>query len=84
MRVGSHDTDRRVEKYTQNCDQKPERNRPLRKPRRRLEDNIKLDIRKTGWKIVELIHLAQDSDWWRVFVNTIMRTLQKAGNILTC
>jgi hypothetical protein len=43
----------------------PERWRPLRRPRRKWEDNIKMDLRKTGLKVLGWIHLAQDRDRWR-------------------
>jgi hypothetical protein len=46
--------------------------RPLRKPRRRWEDNIKMDLRVIVLKGVDWIHLAKDRDQWRDFVNTIM------------
>jgi hypothetical protein len=39
---------------------KPEGRRPLGKPRRRWEDNIKTDLREIGWKGVDWIHLDQD------------------------
>jgi hypothetical protein len=35
---------------------------PLERPRRRWEDEFKMDLRKTGWRVVEWIHLAQDRD----------------------
>jgi hypothetical protein len=41
-----------------------ERKRPLRRPRRRWEDNIRLGLREIAWKGVDWIHLAQDSDQW--------------------
>jgi hypothetical protein len=41
---------------------KPEGKRPRGRPTRRWEDNIKMDLRKTGWQGMEWIHLAQDSD----------------------
>jgi hypothetical protein len=34
-----------------------------RRPRRRWEDNIRLDLRKIGWEGVDWIHLAQDRDY---------------------
>jgi hypothetical protein len=40
----------------------PEGNRPLGRPRRRLEDNIKMDLIETGWGGMDWIHLAQDMD----------------------
>jgi hypothetical protein len=51
---------------------KPEGRRPLEKPRRRWEDNIKVDLQKVGWGSIDWIDLAQDRDRWRVFVNTVM------------
>jgi ribosome biogenesis protein Nip4 len=46
--------------------------RPLRKPRRRWEDNIKMDLREIGFGDVDWIHLAQDRDRWRALMNTVM------------
>jgi hypothetical protein len=52
---------------------KPERKRPLGRPRRRWEDNIRMDLREIGWKrVVDWLHLAQDRDQWRAVVNTVM------------
>jgi len=39
---------------------KPERKRPLRRPRCRWEDNIRIDVREIEWEIVNWIHLTQD------------------------
>jgi hypothetical protein len=41
---------------------KPERKRPLGKPRRRWEDNIKMDLQKVGCGGMDWIKLAQDYD----------------------
>jgi hypothetical protein len=41
---------------------KPERKRPLGRPRRRREDAIRKDLRKIGWGSVDWIQLAQDRD----------------------
>jgi hypothetical protein len=38
---------------------KPERRRPLGRPRRRWEDNIKMDLREVGWGGMDWINLAQ-------------------------
>jgi hypothetical protein len=51
---------------------KPEGKRPLRRPRCRWEDGIKMDLREIGWGGVEWIHLAQDTDRWRAVVNAVM------------
>jgi hypothetical protein len=50
---------------------RPEGRRPLGRPRCRWED-IKMDLREIGFGDVDWIHLAQDRDRWRVFVNTVM------------
>jgi hypothetical protein len=51
---------------------RPEGKRPLAKPRRRWEDNIKLDLREIGIDGTNWIRLAQGRDQWRVFVSTVM------------
>jgi hypothetical protein len=51
---------------------KPEGKRPLRRPRRRWKDNIKMDLREIGWGGVDWIDLARDRDHWRALVNTVM------------
>jgi hypothetical protein len=52
--------------------EKPVRNIPLRGPRRRWEDGIKMDLREIGWGGVQWIHLAQDRDRWRAVVSAVM------------
>jgi hypothetical protein len=51
---------------------KPEGKRQLGIPGSGWEDNIRMDLRKTGWEVVEWIHLAQDRDQWRAVVNTVI------------
>jgi hypothetical protein len=51
---------------------RPEGKKPLGRPRRRWEDNIKLDVRDIRIDGTNLIQLAQDRVQWRVFVNTVM------------
>jgi len=51
---------------------KPERKRPLGKPRHRWEDNIKMDLQKVGCGVTDWIELAQDRDKWRALVNAVM------------
>jgi hypothetical protein len=46
--------------------------RPLGRPRRRLEDNIKMDLREIGIDGANWIQLAQDTVQWRNCVNTVM------------
>jgi len=50
---------------------KPEGKRPLGRPRRRWEDNIKLDLREVGGG-GDWMELAHDRDRWRALVNTVM------------
>jgi hypothetical protein len=54
---------------------KPERKRPLERPRRtrRWADNIKMDHREIGWSGMDWIHLAEDRDKCRALVNTVMK-----------
>jgi hypothetical protein len=51
---------------------KPEEKRPLGRPRRRWEDNIKMDFTEIWLEIVAWIHLVQDGDRWRALVNTVI------------
>jgi hypothetical protein len=50
---------------------KPEGKRPLGRPRCRWVDNIKMDLRETGWDGMEWIDLAQDRDQWSALMNTV-------------
>jgi hypothetical protein len=52
--------------------ERPEGKRPLGRPRRRWEDNIKLDLRESGIDEANWIQPAQDRFQCRVFVNTVM------------
>ncbi|KAJ4432413.1 hypothetical protein ANN_21032 [Periplaneta americana] len=47
-------------------------NRPLWRPRRIWEDNIKMDLREVGYDDREWINLAQDRDRWRAYVRVEM------------
>jgi hypothetical protein len=51
---------------------KPEGKRPLGRPRRKWVDNIKIDLRSTGWDGMDWIDLAKDRDRWRALVNTVV------------
>jgi hypothetical protein len=50
---------------------RPEGMRPLGRPRRRWEDNIKMDLQAVGWGM-DWIELAQDRDRWRTLMNAVM------------
>jgi hypothetical protein len=52
--------------------EKLEGKRPLRRPRRRWQDGISMELRQTGWGGVDRIRLAQDRDRWRAVVNAVM------------
>jgi len=41
-------------------------------PRRRWEDNIKIDLKEVGCGGMDWIELAQDRDRWRALVNAVM------------
>ena len=51
---------------------KPEEKRPLGRPRRRWEDNIKVDLQVVGCGVMDWIEQAQDRDRWRALVNMVM------------
>ena len=50
---------------------KPEGERPLGRPRRRWEDNIKIDLQEVGGSCGDWMELAQDRDKWRALVSTV-------------
>jgi hypothetical protein len=51
---------------------KPERKRPLGRPRRRWKDWIRMDLRETGLGGMNWIRLAQDRDRWWAVVSAVM------------
>jgi len=51
---------------------KTEGKRPLRRPRRRWEDNIKMDLQKVGGGCGDWMELAQDRDRWQALVSTVI------------
>jgi hypothetical protein len=51
---------------------KPEGKRPLGRPRRRWDDNIRIDLREIGWGGMDWLDLAQERNQWRALVNTVM------------
>ena len=54
---------------------KPERRRPLGKPRLRYVDNIRMDLQEVGCGYTDCIGLAQDRDRWRTLVSAVMNLL---------
>jgi hypothetical protein len=64
---------------------KPEGKRPLGRPRRRWEDNIKMDLQEVECGGMDWIELAQGRKRWRALVNVVMNlgVPQNAGNFLT-
>ena len=50
---------------------KPEGKRPLGRPRRRWEDNIKMDLQEVGGACGDWMELVQDRDRWRALVSTV-------------
>ena len=50
---------------------KPEGKRPLGRPRRRWEDNIKIYLQKVVGSCGDWMELAQDRDRWRALVGTM-------------
>jgi len=48
---------------------KPEGKKPLGRPSRRWEDNIKMDLQEVGCGCMGWINLAEDRDRWRTIVN---------------
>ena len=63
---------------------KTEGKRPLGRPRRRWEDNNKMDLEEVGRGCGDLMELAKDRDRWRALVSTVMnfRVPLNAGNFL--
>jgi len=51
---------------------KPEGKRPLGRPRRRWEDNIKMDLQEVGRGCGDWMELDQDRDRWRALVSMVM------------
>ena len=51
---------------------KPEGKRQLRRPRRRWEDNIKMDLQEVGRGCGDWMELTEDRDRWQAFVSMVM------------
>ncbi|KAJ4445482.1 hypothetical protein ANN_07290 [Periplaneta americana] len=62
----------------------PDGRRPLGMPRRRWEDNIKVNLREVGYDGRDWINLAQDRDRWRAYVRAAMNLRGSAGRVVPC
>jgi hypothetical protein len=51
---------------------KPEGKRPLRRPRYRWVNNIRMDLGEVRWGDVDCIGLAKDRNRWRALVNSVL------------
>jgi hypothetical protein len=51
---------------------KPEGKRPLKRPRRRWVNNVRVDLGEVGWGDMDWIGLAQDRNRWRSLVNSVL------------
>ena len=60
------------EKCIQHLVRIPEERRPLGRPRRRWEDNIKMDLQRGGMRGIDWIDLALHRDRWRTLVNAVL------------
>jgi hypothetical protein len=60
-----------VKAYTWSLVGRPEGRRPLERPRRRWEENIKMNLQEVGWGM-DWIELTQDRDRWLAVVNAVM------------
>ncbi|KAJ4452195.1 hypothetical protein ANN_03713 [Periplaneta americana] len=63
---------------------RPEGKRPLGRPRRRWEDNIKMDLREVGYDDRDWINLAQDRDRWRAYVKAAMNLRHRQSTENVC
>jgi hypothetical protein len=61
------------ERRMQGFDKKSEDKKPLGRPRRRWEDNIKMDLLEDVFGGMGRIQLVQDRGWWRARVNTVIK-----------
>ena len=54
---------------------KPTGKRPLRRPRHRWEDNIRMDLKEIGINTRNWVDSAQDMDYWRALVNAALNLI---------
>jgi hypothetical protein len=53
-------------------DGKREGKRPRGRPKRRGEDNIRMDLKDVKWKDMDWMNLDQDTNSWQAVVNTVI------------
>ena len=70
---GARDTYGRRERCAQGFGGETWGKRPLEKPRRRWENNIKMDLEEVGRGCGDWMELAQDRDKWRALVSTVIK-----------
>jgi hypothetical protein len=44
----------------------------LERPRDQWEDDVKRDLKETGCKSLDWIHVAQNRDWWQSLLNMVL------------
>jgi hypothetical protein len=84
QKLNKHGEHRDIPSYTRINSNSVTVMRQLGRPRRRWEDNIKMDLQEVGWDM-DWIEVAQDRDRWRALVNAVLnfRVPQNTGNFLT-
>ena len=55
---------------------KHEGRRQLQRPRHGWEDNIEMDLKELGWRVTDLVDLAQDRDRWQAVVNAVSGSIK--------
>jgi hypothetical protein len=60
---------------------RPEGKRELSIPRRRWEDGIRMDLKEIVQEVVDWIYLAQDKEWVRGLVNTVVNMIKSSRAI---
>jgi hypothetical protein len=63
--------------------EKPEGKRLLGRPRRRWEDNVRMDLQEVGCGYEDWIGLAQDRDRWQALVSAL-RNLNAGNFLISC